>query len=367
METCAVMVVPCPERAEEILLAGDMPCPRCRGVLRPFGTGRTCTVRGVGADAVTVTRGGPAALTARSPRSCCRPSCWCGGPTAPKRSATPWSPRPAAPGSAASPPEPGGDAAEPGAAGLGDQGVADRFGAVGPPHQQLGRQQDLGDRAVSAAGPPRGHGRGVGSDAADGAGTTGPERAQHTPTPRAGHVPRQQDLLGPLGARHDHHGARLHSCQPALPITPRRREGPAGVARGQLSPRAVTKLPTRPTLGERPTIPGPPDRPTWASRFLGAVMTPTNHPRAHPASASPATTTPAVIGTHDGVQQPASPQCWCHRPPTGPRPNRPSPVDPGRTHRHRDAIVSAKRPSTGSPRPWPASTAPPDRYPPGSC
>ena len=56
-----------------------------------------------------------------------------------------------------------------------------------------------------------------------------------------------------------------------------------------------------------------------------------------------------------------------HRPPTGPRPNRPSPVDPGRTHRHRDAIVSAKRPSTGSPRPWPASPAPPDRYPPGSC
>src|SRR5450755_663995 len=55
METCAVMVVPCPERAEEILLAGDMPCPRCRGVLRPFGTGRTRTVRGVGADTVTVT------------------------------------------------------------------------------------------------------------------------------------------------------------------------------------------------------------------------------------------------------------------------------------------------------------------------
>jgi hypothetical protein len=50
-----VMVVPCPERAEEILLAGDMPCPRCRGVLRPFGTGRIRTVRDVGADTVTVT------------------------------------------------------------------------------------------------------------------------------------------------------------------------------------------------------------------------------------------------------------------------------------------------------------------------
>src|SRR5664279_3556586 len=32
-----------------------MPCPRCRGVLRPFGTGRTRTVRGVGADTATVT------------------------------------------------------------------------------------------------------------------------------------------------------------------------------------------------------------------------------------------------------------------------------------------------------------------------
>ena len=38
-----------------MLLAGDLPCPRCRGVLRPFGTGRTRTVRGIGADTVTVT------------------------------------------------------------------------------------------------------------------------------------------------------------------------------------------------------------------------------------------------------------------------------------------------------------------------
>lgn len=29
------------ERAEETLLAGDMPCTRCQGALRPFGTGRT--------------------------------------------------------------------------------------------------------------------------------------------------------------------------------------------------------------------------------------------------------------------------------------------------------------------------------------
>ena len=45
METCAVIVVASPERAEETLLAGDMPSPRrCQGVLRPFGTGRTRTV-----------------------------------------------------------------------------------------------------------------------------------------------------------------------------------------------------------------------------------------------------------------------------------------------------------------------------------
>ena len=49
------MVVVSPERAEDILLKGAMPCPRCQGVLRPFGTGRTRTVRGVGADTVTVT------------------------------------------------------------------------------------------------------------------------------------------------------------------------------------------------------------------------------------------------------------------------------------------------------------------------
>ena len=50
-----MIVVVSLERAEQTLLAGDMPCPRCSGVLRPFGNGRTRTVRGVGADTVTVT------------------------------------------------------------------------------------------------------------------------------------------------------------------------------------------------------------------------------------------------------------------------------------------------------------------------
>jgi len=50
-----VIVVVSLDRAEQTLLAGDMPCPRCHGGLRPFGNGRNRTVRGVGADTVTVT------------------------------------------------------------------------------------------------------------------------------------------------------------------------------------------------------------------------------------------------------------------------------------------------------------------------
>jgi len=44
------MVVSSPDVADQMLLAGGLPCPRCRGVLRPFGSGRTRTVRGIGAD-----------------------------------------------------------------------------------------------------------------------------------------------------------------------------------------------------------------------------------------------------------------------------------------------------------------------------
>jgi hypothetical protein len=50
-----VIVVSGPERVEESLRAGQLPCPRCRGAVRPFGHGRTRTVRGVGATTVTVT------------------------------------------------------------------------------------------------------------------------------------------------------------------------------------------------------------------------------------------------------------------------------------------------------------------------
>ena len=50
-----MIVVACPERAERILQAGSMRCPRCRGRLRPFGHGRTRTVRGMGSDTLRVT------------------------------------------------------------------------------------------------------------------------------------------------------------------------------------------------------------------------------------------------------------------------------------------------------------------------
>ena len=50
-----MIVVACPERAERILQAGNMGCPRCPGRLRPFGHGRTRTVRGPGGDMLRVT------------------------------------------------------------------------------------------------------------------------------------------------------------------------------------------------------------------------------------------------------------------------------------------------------------------------
>ena len=50
-----MIVVACPERAERILQAGNMGCPRCPGRLRPFGQGRTRTVRGRGGDMLRVT------------------------------------------------------------------------------------------------------------------------------------------------------------------------------------------------------------------------------------------------------------------------------------------------------------------------
>lgn len=42
------MVVSGLDQAEQLLLGGELPCPHCEGVLRPFGHGRSRIVRGLG-------------------------------------------------------------------------------------------------------------------------------------------------------------------------------------------------------------------------------------------------------------------------------------------------------------------------------
>ena len=124
------MVVVSLERAEQTLLAGDMPCPRCQGVLRPFGNGRTRTVRGVGADTVTVTP-----RQARC-RDCSATQILL--PTelmvrrADSTEARLWSPGPAAPGTAASPPTSKGQSRR-SAAGCGPSGSRTHSGYTGAP------------------------------------------------------------------------------------------------------------------------------------------------------------------------------------------------------------------------------------------
>jgi hypothetical protein len=49
------MVVSGLDRAEQLLLGGDLPCPHCQDALRPFGHGRTRTVRGLGSTRLRVT------------------------------------------------------------------------------------------------------------------------------------------------------------------------------------------------------------------------------------------------------------------------------------------------------------------------
>ena len=50
-----MLVVSSPERAEQALAVGQLRCPGCGGVLRPFGYARRRTVRGVGAERLTLT------------------------------------------------------------------------------------------------------------------------------------------------------------------------------------------------------------------------------------------------------------------------------------------------------------------------
>jgi hypothetical protein len=49
------MVVSGLEQVEQLLLAGDLPCPHCQAALRPFGHGRPRIVRGPGSSRLKVT------------------------------------------------------------------------------------------------------------------------------------------------------------------------------------------------------------------------------------------------------------------------------------------------------------------------
>jgi hypothetical protein len=49
------MVVSGLDQAEQLLLGGELPCPYCEVVLRPFGHGRNRIVRGLGSARLTVT------------------------------------------------------------------------------------------------------------------------------------------------------------------------------------------------------------------------------------------------------------------------------------------------------------------------
>jgi len=53
----------------------------------------------------------------------------------------------------------------------------------------------------------------------------------------------------------------------------------------------------------RPATTGRTERPTWAARLVGGVVTPTNHRWAHLVSASSVTMPPPVMCIHGGSQQ----------------------------------------------------------------
>ena len=201
------------------------------------------------------------------------------------------------------PPEPGGDGPEPDAAGVRDQG--DSIASVLSARRTA---TSVGSRIWVAEQSAQRARRGVtvtvsAPEAADDASATGPERAQHTLTTRAGHVPGQQNFLGPLQGRHDHHKRTSPFMPASIAYRTARREGPVRVAAGQLSLCSVTNLPTRSTVGNQPTTTGRPERPTWVARLVSTVVTPTNHRWGSLLSASPVTPAPRVMGIHGAFQQ----------------------------------------------------------------
>ena len=126
------MVVVSPERAEDILLKGAMPCPRCQGVLRPFGTGRSRTVRGVGADTVTVTPRRARCADCSATQILLPTELVVRRADSTEAIGTPWLPTLAAPGSEPSPPGSGGPSRR-SADGCEPSGSRTRSGCTGGP------------------------------------------------------------------------------------------------------------------------------------------------------------------------------------------------------------------------------------------
>lgn len=98
---------------------------------------------------------------------------------------------------------------------------------------------------------------------------------------------------GQREARHDHHRARLHhASQHCVSHRPAGEPGRLVLQRansGRAPARSCRREPRSPTGRRSPA--GPSGRP-WASRLVGAVVTPTDHRRAHLVFGSPVMTTP---------------------------------------------------------------------------
>ena len=92
----------------------------------------------------------------------------------------------------------------------------------------------------------------------------------------------------------------IHASQHCL--SHRLREGPVGVATGQLSPRAVTELPTRPAVGKRSTSPSRPAPSDLGVRLRRRGRDADEPPLGIPGIGIASDDSLAVVGTHDGVR-----------------------------------------------------------------
>lgn len=66
-----MLVVASPERAAQMLLAAEMACPNCAGVLAPYGDARTRIVRGLGGSQIRLRPRRGRCRECGAPRFCC--------------------------------------------------------------------------------------------------------------------------------------------------------------------------------------------------------------------------------------------------------------------------------------------------------